>query len=258
MKALVDGDYLAYRHAFAVEKECIEYGRPTAEWNCLYNITEHLIRMLKKIGTDDYVIYLGTAGDITFRHRLEFVDYKANRSHLKKPLLYDYARKVISETFNCETVRGIEADDALGIGQTDDTVIVTIDKDLRMIPGKHYDVNTGKIWTATEFGTLKQRMKRTKKGNVKKITSSGFLQFCVQMITGDTVDNIPGIPKKGPVAAYNALYGCKYSYEAWGTVRSMYMAAGLSMDYARDQADALWIMRQEGQTFTDWMKENVI
>ena len=258
MKALIDGDYLVYKHAFAVETECLEYGWLTAEWNCAYNITEHIIRVLKKIDTDDYLIYLGTSGDTTFRHQLKHVDYKANRKRLAKPLLYDYARSVLSECFNCEIVKGIEADDALGINQTEDTVIVTVDKDLRMIPGKHYDVNTGKIWVATQCGTLKQRMKKTKNGNVKKITSSGFLQFCLQMITGDTVDNIPGIPKKGPVAAYTALVGCVYPRDAWSTVYAMYCVAGLTEEYMMDQAAALWIMRKDGQSFEDWKRENLL
>ena len=57
--------------------------------------------------------------------------------------------------YKAEVCDGQEADDALGINQTDQTIICTIDKDLLMIPGQHYNFVKEEFKTVTYLDGLK-------------------------------------------------------------------------------------------------------
>ena len=57
---------------------------------------------------------------------------------------------------------------------------------------------------------------------LKKLKGTGQRFFYSQLITGDTVDNYPGIPKKGMKAALEALEGCTSVQELYDTVYQMY------------------------------------
>lgn len=66
-----------------------------------------------------------------------------------------------------------------------DTVIVTLDKDLDQVAGWHYNFVTKKrYWVTPEEGKY---------------------FFYQQVLTGDRIDNIPGLPKVGPVKAKKIL-----------------------------------------------------
>ena len=41
--------------------------------------------------------------------------------------------------YGAQVIDGMEADDALALAQTDKTAIATIDKDLLMVVGRHYN-----------------------------------------------------------------------------------------------------------------------
>lgn len=90
---------------------------------------------------------------------------------------------------------GYEADDALGMNQTEGAVICSIDKDLLQIPGQHYNFVKG-LWT--EITEL-----------------DGWFNFYVQLLVGDTSDNIPGCPGIGKVKAPRILAGCKTPFEMY-------------------------------------------
>src|SRR3546814_8237009 len=82
------------------------------------------------------------------------------------------------------------------------------DKDLRINPGLHYRWECGKQLAdgptfVTELGHLE-----LSSGTSKKLRGSGLKFFYAQLITGDTVDNISGLPKHGPVRAFNELSEC--------------------------------------------------
>ena len=83
----------------------------------------------------------------------------------------------------------LEADDLLGIyGQTPGTVMVTIDKDLRTVPGVHFNPDKDlEPVTVTPEEAQKARLR--------------------QWLTGDSTDNIPGIPGIGPKKADKILGG---------------------------------------------------
>jgi len=254
MIVLFDGDVIVYRCAFAVEKEFLGWGGRVGVWNLRYTMSHFIENILEKFDTQAYLIYLGESNGKTYRtEECKHIDYKGNRRNLRKPCLYRVAREILKRDYNTRVVEGIEADDALGINQTKETVIVSVDKDLRMIPGRHYNPmkdshikvkDPGKIWKRTyDKGDKK----------VTKVYSTGFAAFATQMITGDTVDNIPGIRGKGPIAAYEYLNECKSIEDYWSKVCSVYKELKISEEYRDETADMLWIQRHNGERFKEWL-----
>ena len=74
-----------------------------------------------------------------------------------------------------------EAEDAVGIeaykyDNYDDYIIGAIDKDMLMISGTHYNYRTGDIAPMAPVEAMRK--------------------FMVQLVTGDSTDNIPGIYKQ--------------------------------------------------------------
>jgi 5'-3' exonuclease len=126
-------------------------------------------------------------------------------------------------------VSGMEADDAIGIDATTaaKSLIVTIDKDLLMIPGYHYNFVTKSFSTVTTFEADRN--------------------FFQQMLSGDAIDNIPGIPMVGKIKAKKALAGAKTREELEAIVRAEYKVHHLSENYYNEMHDLLWIRRENGE-----------
>lgn len=129
-------------------------------------------------------LYLSPEDKSNFRYSVaKTKPYKGNRKD-PKPVHYEAVREYLVNKFGTLVVRDEEADDGLGIAQMknlDQSVIVSIDKDLNMIPGWHYNF-VKKEFQYIEFGEAAKN-------------------FYMQMLTGDAVDNIPGLPGWGPVKA---------------------------------------------------------
>jgi 5'-3' exonuclease len=129
----------------------------------------------------------------------------------------------------------LEADDALGINQTDDTMIVSLDKDLLMVPGKHFSWEIkGKGWSKPD-----RWLDQTELGGLKL--------FFEQCLKGDSSDNIKGIAGIGLKRAQDILTGKETEQELFDVVRA---------SYSNDEefimnASVLWIMRHEGDVWRD-------
>ena len=106
-----------------------------------YHLVNQVIeKMLDTFNTKDFDIYLST----TPAYRKMFVpEYKAHRKDMERPFWEEEVHKFLENQWGAITVDWIEADDQLGIEQmrdpNEDTCICTADKDLWMIPGKHFD-----------------------------------------------------------------------------------------------------------------------
>lgn len=147
----------------------------------------------------DATHYLGFVGDRkgsdTFRHKLAVTKpYKGQRKSSPhwvkywKPIIIDY---MVREWGFIE-LSNIEADDACAICQThlQNTIICSPDKDLKQVPGEHYD------YKKVEFATICEL--------------EGLHRMYSQILIGDSVDAIggcPGVGEKSPfVQAVKACY----------------------------------------------------
>ena len=150
-----------------------------------------LVHGIKELRHDRFVMYLG--GTNNFRYDIA-PDYKANRDGMPKPVhlqaLTDYAiRKgaIVPDGYEADDSVAIRAWEHLNAGTN--FVIAGIDKDLRQIPGWHY--NYGKGNPPFEIDP----------------TTAEF-NFYVQLLMGDSSDNIPGIKGVGIKTAEKLLATC--------------------------------------------------
>ena len=128
-------------------------------------------------------------------------EYQGNREDKVKPQYLNIMREHLSKAYPATMHQLCEADDgmsssqyaAMAAGQRHLSIIASKDKDLNMVPGLHLDWDTGVITdTASDFGEIHMRV--TPSG-AKKLTGYGQKFFWAQMLTGDTADNISGLPK---------------------------------------------------------------
>jgi hypothetical protein len=177
--------------------------------------------------------------------------YKGTRIQ-DRPFHYDNLTVYLLSKFQTRVANGIEADDLISIEQYSrlsqrDTIICTRDKDLRQCPGLHYGWECGK---QPEFGPVEYddfgTISLVKLPSGNKLVGGGKKFFFSQLLTGDTVDNIGGLDKTGPVKAYNALSEARDEEECRTIVRDMYQSAYPDkwLQYLQEQSDLLWIIKE--------------
>ena len=205
MKALIDGDILLYEIGFGSESgwRAITDTEDLPSWEYVVNLLHlRLDEILHKTGADSYQIYV-TEGK-TFRYDLATVKpYKGTRKE-NKPWHYANLKAYMLGSLGAEAVTYIEADDRLSVEHIADgnTVLVSRDKDLRQVPGLFYSWELGR---QPEFGPELITQEGSLSLDKGKLTGTGFAFFCAQVLMGDPTDNIPGLPKCGPVKAYEVL-----------------------------------------------------
>ncbi|NPU64610.1 hypothetical protein HL667_06335 [Bradyrhizobium sp. 83012] len=192
LTVLIDGDIIAYKAA-SVHQKTFDFGDgPVYETDLegAIGLAENLIyTAAEKLKASSIVACLtGPLMEISARNfRKELLPtYKGNRKG-PKPVLLPSVKEYIRSTFDTKIKDGIEADDVMGIMCTHPSlipgkkVIVSIDKDLLQVPGRHYNPDT----------------------DTKRMVSeqAGDRLFMMQTLTGDITDNYPGLPRVGPVKA---------------------------------------------------------
>jgi 5'-3' exonuclease len=130
-----------------------------------------------------------------------------------------------------EVIEGQEADDMLGIMaysmQVGEYSIASIDKDLDMIRGDHFNFVKNQKYFITE--------------------EQGIKNFYKQMLVGDRVDNIIGIKGIGPVKAERLLKECKSEAEMYLAVLEAYEG---NAERVLENGRLLWIRRESNQLWT--------
>lgn len=216
MIALIDGDIVAYRVACTLQED------DAADF--AYARTEDLVdQIIVNSEADSFRIFL--TGKDNFRYTI-YPEYKAHRPK-EKPHWLQPIREYLVANFNAEVINGQEADDALGINQTGDSIICSIDKDLLQIPGRHYNFVKDEFTEVDEF--------------------QGIHHFYMQCLMGDRSDNIKGIPKVGPKNAEKILAGKLTEKELFDAVRDAY---GNDEEFIMN-ARVLWIRRKEDEDWKD-------
>lgn len=162
-------------------------------------VDEFMIEIIQATGTDHYLGVFSPKE--TFRHRIATIkQYKGNRP--SSPDWYKYWSPIIKEycieQFGFFIAEDIEADDVLSIMRNgtqpgDEVVLCSPDKDMKQIPGKHYNY--------------------AKKLEALISPEEGRRNLLTQIIVGDTSDNITGIKGVGPKGAEQVLSGDPNGWE---------------------------------------------
>lgn len=250
------GDVLVYECSFAGQD------RETEEVFSFDYVAETVDEKIRKIleatNASSYQLYLTSNDRSNFRFDIATVKpYKGTRSQ-PKPFHY-YNTRAYLESLGAIVVSGMEADDMLAIEATkdlDNTVIVTRDKDLRQVPCWHYGWEMGLqpeffMQKVDEIGQIELEK--------NKIKGTGLKFFYSQLITGDTVDNIPGLPRGGPSLAYKLLANTNTEGEMFEAVREAYRGKYEDEWEERllEQAYLLYMIREkEGDFIKMWNMPN--
>lgn len=202
---------------------------------CLNSVKQMITSIIEATGADQYKVYLTGKGN--FREEMDH-EYKANRDPNHKPTHYAAIKEYLIKHHEAEVVDGMEADDAMGIAQTvinnkfnnyDHSVIASIDKDMLMIPGWHFNWNKGVDVFMNEDDAIRH--------------------FYKQCLTGDAADNIKGIKGIGEKRAEKILGDCEDEISYFNAVAEAYDLhyGDEAADRLSHAADLLWIMREDGK-----------
>jgi len=244
MKRLViDGDLIAYAIAYVKESnESVDIE---------YLLNSKIRRIFNKLNTNLGKVFIsGIEKQLCYRHSIATIqEYKGNRDKNNRP-------KYINEVKRCMLSMGaisinddLEVDDYLAIEQNKDPnniIICSLDKDLKMIKGDHYDWNTDRLFSISKI--------------------EAYRHFFTQLLTGDRIDNIKGLSEKRPKRGiglkralkllspchsyremlsvvkdkYHLKYGDTYSYKHWKTGKIINTN---STEILLENANLLWIKR---------------
>ncbi len=275
--ALIDGDVLAYRCGFAaqhkrymvfvhnieeygpifetsVKKEAevfvaeagegglatsdamfIEEGEVQVEplSHCLHTVKQALRHMVEATDAEVFGVHLSPS--VTFRHKLATIQgYKANRKDTARPFHLEEIRNYLITRFKAKIAENMEADDAISIAahelsrQGQLPVVCSNDKDLQQIPGMHYNFATKEHDYVSPERAVKW--------------------FYEQVLQGDAVDNVQGIPGVGPVKAHNWLIKANTPIQMWEICVNAF--AGhygdlVGLEYALETARLVYILQKE-------------
>jgi len=215
---LVDGDIVAYQAAASADgrvyivqqKEGHEYGRfkykkeavefvegnldialeielvyePEPISHALHNIKLNMEQIQALSPSGEMKVYL--TGNDNYRKQID-PEYKAHRKTQRVPEHLNECKQYLLNKYSAELEEGLEADDLLGVEQMlyrkkgEKSIICTLDKDLKCIPGLHYD------WRKDVLS------------DINPVEADLF--FYEQCLMGDSTDNIPGLKGIGPKKA---------------------------------------------------------
>lgn len=247
MKVVIDGDQMVYAAGFACKDEPISHA--------CQMVKKQIQKILSDVGTDDYELYIGGKGN--FREDVAVTQgYKANRT-AAKPEHYEGIRDYMKGVWGAIAVDGMEVDDKVSILLYEDymlaqgkdganVILSSPDKDLNNTMGWHYNPRTrSKYWVTEEQADR---------------------HFHFQLLTGDTVDNIRGLPygTEDFITDYSCPRAClkgigKASakaimthpdwklevyrcYRRWGNVALV--DDDEVLDYMTEQGQLLWMVRE--------------
>ena len=143
---LIDGDVFVFRCAYNAQEQ-VDWGNGLiSSWVDTFKAQRMLKRTLtnlkEKLNAEDMIIALSSP--VSFRKSLA-PSYKENRLFREPLLAYKSLRDFIKKSYASQELSGLEGDDVLGILATSpeqkDTIIISLDKDLQQIPGKHYNID---------------------------------------------------------------------------------------------------------------------
>ena len=191
---LIDGSAYIYRSFHALPPLTNAEGLPT---NAVLGFTNIIVKMMNDFAPTHAVICFDAKGP-TFRHEM-YEEYKANRPPMPDDLRQQlpFVRKV-AEAYRIPTMeqQGLEADDVIGTlakkGEAAgfDVVIVTGDKDFMQLVSETCVISDPARDVYLDRDAVKEKLGVWPEQVVD-----------IMALTGDTSDNIPGVPGIGKKTA---------------------------------------------------------
>jgi 5'-3' exonuclease len=217
MRALIDADILLYRIGFVTED--------ATEEDAKLAIDELIHRILEKVQATEYRMFLSCSTADNFRTAL-YPKYKADRK--PKPKHYQILKDHLLDSWQGEIGDGEEADDLIGINSNDNSIACTIDKDILYgLEGHKYNfVKDIIFYTSQEDATR---------------------FFYKQILMGDGVDNIIGLPNIGDKKSSRMLEGLETEEEMFDKVLSEYLSHGFTEEQLLINGQLLKIRTREGE-----------
>ena len=245
---LIDADVLAYQAAAGAEKIINFEGdtcTPVASLtDAMAAFEAKLSAVLGRLKTADYILAFSDATENNFRRAL-YPPYKMNRAGKPRPVALAPLKEAIMEHPAYGPLvylrPALEADDCLGILATHKAfrrgrqkIIVSIDKDLKSIPGFFHDLGH------PEAGVQPVTLEAADRWHM------------AQTLMGDAADGYPGCPKMGPRAVDKLFAEHSSTYEQlWPLVVQAFDRQGLGEEAALTQARVSRILRAEDYNFKD-------
>jgi len=197
----------------------------------LQNVKTLIQRLCKECDINEFELKVAFSAKQTFRHKLAVTrPYKGNRDDARRPTYEKDIKSYMKENWDCYVAEDEEADDLLGIWATKygphGAVIITLDKDLDQIPGLKYNWLHDVHYDITD--------------------EQAMYNFHIQLMMGDTTDNIVGLPGIGKGKAAKALHGMETEMEQLSEVARMYQIHSGKEDwqeYLLEQARLVWVRR---------------
>ena len=184
--------------------------------------------LLQSTQVDEFNCFL--SGRNNFRKKV-YPEYKANRKDKTPPRWLQQCREYLIKEWNATVSDGCEADDLLGIAQhNEDTICISLDKDLLMVPGWHFN------WLHNEESYT--------------TPLDGLRTFYKQMMIGDKADNIIGVTGIGKVKAAKLIDHLESEQDMLDVVYNEYKDNAVRF---LQNAMCLWIMQKENET---WVNRN--
>lgn len=251
IRVVVDADQMIYSCGFATEGEPLSHA--------LNLVKKKLSEIQTKCKADSLTVYIGGKGN--YRDDVAFTKtYKGTRLS-RKPAHYEDIREYLIDVWDAVKTDGIETDDVVsillyedykandGIPEECEVICASPDKDLNNTPGWHYNYQKDRLYWVSDVQADRH--------------------FAYQMLTGDKVDNIPGLPyctpsiieefglsraaKRGcgegsakkimaQVRGEDPLYVVYRCYASWALAEG---AEKYYHEYVTEQGQLLWMLREK-------------
>ena len=195
---LIDGTAYIHRAYHAIRDLTNSKGLPT---NAVFGFTRMLIKLMED-RSPQYIGMFFDAKGPTFRHDM-YKEYKANRPPMPEDMAMQIPYiKEITAAFNLPIIelQGYEADDLIGTlalaaeKEGYEVVMVTGDKDFMQLV-----TDKAAIWDPMKENTIDLKTIREKFG------IEPHQMIDVQGLSGDTADNVPGVPGIGQKTALDLI-----------------------------------------------------
>ncbi len=223
--AIIDGDMIVYRSAFASEQEVKWeddiWTLHSCEADMKVIIDETIDSIVDLTKCEEYMVVVSDSRN--FRYNI-FPDYKANRKTKRKPLGLKAITEWMLENYNGIRWNNLEADDVIGItcSYTKDKVAVSADKDFATLPECEW----------FNFLTNETSFMTEEEANYNHL---------VQTLSGDITDGFSGAKGIGPKTAMKLLdkHGA-----TWQTVVEAYESKDQTEEDALMNARLSYILRK--------------